>query len=61
MNTVMSIERASNPVCHVHMNLLEIQCALNVYHIQSTLGGGLEVDSNWIVLVFKIYVRLRLP
>ena len=61
MNTAMRIECASNPVCRVHMNPLEIQRALNVHRIQSILGDGLKVDSNWIVLLFMIYARLRLP
>ena len=43
MDTVMRIECASNLVCHVHMNLLEIQCTSNAHHINSTLGGGLNL------------------
>ena len=47
ISTTMRIECASNPVCRVHMKS-------DVHHIQSTSGGGLEVDSNWIVLLFMI-------
>ena len=44
----------SNPVCRVNMKP-------NAHHVQSTSGGGLEVDSNWIVLLFMIHARLCLP
>ena len=54
MGTAMCIECASNPVCRVHMKS-------DAHHVQSTLGGGLEVDSNWIALLFMIHARLCLP
>ena len=50
----MRIECASNPVCRVHMKS-------DMHHIQSASGVGLEVDSNWIVLLFMIHARLCLP
>ena len=54
MYTVMCIECASNPVCCVHMNPLEIQWASNVHRFQ-TSNPPQEVGWKWIQTGFHYY------
>ena len=38
------IECTFNPVCHIHMNSLEIQCALHPVHLGRWIGSGFKQD-----------------
>ena len=49
-----------NPVWAFTWIWLEIRCVPNAHCVQSTSGGGLKADWNWIILLSMIYARLRL-
>ena len=42
MGTTMCIKCASNPVCRIHMNPLEIQCSSSPVHLKRWIGSGLK-------------------
>ena len=49
MDTAMRIECASNPISAFTWIRIGIRCTPNAHCIQSTSGGDLEADWNWII------------